>query len=169
MDNKLKENVTWAITKQEKQIYDGLFQAWDNQKKGYVDSNVALNVFTKSGLSRSDLESIWTLVDTDDTGKLNKNQFAVAMHLIYRRLNGYDIPLRLPPELIPPADRTLKDTMDSLKNSLKGVLIISLQSHLNHNPSQTVLDSKMMITILDMFLMFVIEGKVHLMSRTNQV
>ena len=120
MDNKLKENVTWAITKQEKQIYDGLFQAWDNQKKGYVDSNVALNVFTKSGLSRSDLESIWTLVDTDDTGKLNKNQFAVAMHLIYRRLNGYDIPLRLPPELIPPADRTLKDTMDSLKNSLKG-------------------------------------------------
>lgn len=120
MDNKLKENVTWAITKQEKQIYDGLFQAWDSQKKGYVDSNVALNVFTKSGLSRSDLESIWTLVDTDDTGKLNKNQFAVAMHLIYRRLNGYDIPLRLPPELIPPADRTLKDTMDSLKNSLKG-------------------------------------------------
>ena len=72
MDNKLKENVTWAITKQEKQIYDSLFQAWDNQKKGYVDSNVALNVFTKSGLSRSDLESIWTLVDTDDTGKLNK-------------------------------------------------------------------------------------------------
>ncbi|KAK6893556.1 Actin cytoskeleton-regulatory complex protein PAN1, partial [Candida tropicalis] len=120
MDTSLKSNVTWAITKQEKQIYDGLFQAWDNQKRGYVDSTVALNVFTKSGLSRPDLESIWTLVDTDDTGKLNKNQFAVAMHLIYRRLNGYDIPLRLPPELVPPADRTLRDTMDSLKNSLKG-------------------------------------------------
>ncbi|RCK54703.1 Actin cytoskeleton-regulatory complex protein PAN1 [Candida viswanathii] len=120
MDTSLKSNVTWAITKQEKQIYDGLFQAWDSQRRGYVDSTVALNVFTKSGLSRPDLESIWTLVDTDDTGKLNKNQFAVAMHLIYRRLNGYDIPLRLPPELVPPADRTLRDTMDSLKNSLKG-------------------------------------------------
>ena len=90
------------------------------------------------------------------------------MHLIYRRLNGYDIPLRLPPELIPPADRTLKDTMDSLKNSLKGV---------NNKPTkppkpQSKPDGtrfKMMITILDMFLMFVIEGKVHLMSRTNQV
>ncbi|CCG21508.1 Pan1 protein [Candida orthopsilosis Co 90-125] len=119
MNNNAASNVTWAITKQEKQIYDNLFQAWDTGRKGYVDSSVALNVFTKSGLSRSDLETIWTLADTDDAGKLNKNQFAVAMHLIYRRLNGLEIPLRLPPELIPPADRTFRDTMDNLKNSLK--------------------------------------------------
>lgn len=119
MNNNAASNVTWAITKQEKQVYDNLFQAWDTGKKGYVDSNVALNVFTKSGLSRQDLEAIWTLADTDDAGKLNKNQFAVAMHLIYRRLNGLEIPLRLPPELIPPADRTFRDTMDNLKNSLK--------------------------------------------------
>ncbi|KAI5953999.1 PAN1 [Candida margitis] len=119
MNNNASSNVTWAITKQEKQIYDNLFQAWDTSRRGYVDSNVALNVFTKSGLSRQDLESIWTLADTDDSGKLNKNQFAVAMHLIYRRLNGLEIPLRLPPELIPPAERTFKDTMDNLKNSLK--------------------------------------------------
>ncbi|KAI5957624.1 hypothetical protein KGF57_003318 [Candida theae] len=119
MSNNAATNVTWAITKQEKQVYDNLFQAWDTGRRGYVDSNVALNVFTKSGLSRSDLEAIWTLADTDDAGKLNKNQFAVAMHLIYRRLNGLEIPLRLPPELIPPAERTLKDTMDNLKNSLK--------------------------------------------------
>ena len=119
MNDNSASNVTWAISKQEKQIYDKLFQAWDTGRNGYVDSNVALNVFTKSGLGRQDLEAIWTLADTDDVGKLNKNQFAVAMHLIYRRLNGLEIPLRLPPELIPPADKTLKDTMDSLKNSLK--------------------------------------------------
>lgn len=119
MDGSLKDNVTWAITKQEKLIYDGIFKAWDSSRKGYVDGATALSAFGKSGLSRQDLESIWTLVDTSNNGKLNKDEFAVAMHLIYRRLNGYDIPLRLPPELVPPSTKYLTDSMNSLKDSLK--------------------------------------------------
>ncbi|RLV95996.1 Actin cytoskeleton-regulatory complex protein PAN1 [Spathaspora sp. JA1] len=120
MDTSLKSNVTWAITKQEKQIYDQLFKAWDTKKLGYIDGDVALNVLGKSGLARPDLESIWTLADTNDSGKLNKDEFAVAMHLVYRRLNGFDLPLRLPPELVPPSNKYLQDSMNSLKNSLKG-------------------------------------------------
>ncbi|CUM63739.1 uncharacterized protein PRCAT00001323001 [Priceomyces carsonii] len=120
MDNSLKENVTWAITKQEKQIYDGIFSAWDPTRKGFIDGDVALTVFSKSGLSRPDLESIWTLADSSDRGKLNKDEFAVAMHLVYRRLTGYELPFRLPPELIPPSTKYLQDSMDTLKNSLKG-------------------------------------------------
>ena len=119
MGGSLKSNVGWAITKQEKQIYDGVFAAWDTQRRGYVDGTVALDVFSKSGLGRPDLESIWNLADTSDRGKLNKDEFAVAMHLVYRRLNGLDIPLRLPPELIPPSNKHLQDSMDTLKNSLK--------------------------------------------------
>ncbi|ABN64814.2 protein involved in actin organization and endocytosis [Scheffersomyces stipitis CBS 6054] len=120
MGGDLKSNVTWAITKQEKSIYDGIFQAWDTTRRGYIDGDVALNVFSKSGLSRPDLESIWTLADTSDRGKLNKDEFSVAMHLVYRRLNGLDIPLRLPPELIPPSNKYLQDSMDTMKNSLRG-------------------------------------------------
>ncbi|KAK6198170.1 uncharacterized protein RJT21DRAFT_136474 [Scheffersomyces amazonensis] len=120
MGGSLKSNVTWAITKQEKQIYDGIFQAWDSSRRGYIEGNVALDIFGKSGLSRPDLESIWTLADTSDRGRLNKDEFAVAMHLVYRRLNGFDLPLRLPPELIPPSNKYLQDSMDTLKNSLKG-------------------------------------------------
>ncbi|EGW33481.1 uncharacterized protein SPAPADRAFT_135776 [Spathaspora passalidarum NRRL Y-27907] len=120
MDTSLSSNVTWAITKQEKQIYDGLFEAWDTKRRGYIDGDVALNVFSKSGLARPDLESIWTLADTNDSGKLNKDEFAVAMHLVYRRLNGFDLPLRLPPELVPPSNKYLQDSMNTLKNSLKG-------------------------------------------------
>lgn len=40
------------------------------------------------------------------------------MHLIYRKLNGYNVPTHLPPELIPPSTRELKDTVDSLKDSI---------------------------------------------------
>ncbi|KAG7192673.1 actin organization and endocytosis protein [Scheffersomyces spartinae] len=119
MDGSLKDNVTWSITKQEKLIYDGIFTAWDSSRKGYIDGSSALSAFGKSGLSRSDLESIWTLVDTSNNGRLNKDEFAVAMHLIYRRLNGFDIPIRLPPELVPPSTKYLTDSMNTLKDSLK--------------------------------------------------
>ncbi|EEQ38639.1 hypothetical protein CLUG_02765 [Clavispora lusitaniae ATCC 42720] len=120
MGGSLKSNVTWAITKQEKQIYDGIFAAWDTGKQGYIQGDVAISIFGKSGLSRPDLESIWNLCDSSNRGKLNKDEFAVAMHLVYRRLNGYDIPLRLPPELVPPSAKYLQDSVDTLKNSLKG-------------------------------------------------
>lgn len=120
MGGSLKTNVTWAITKQEKQIYDGVFSAWDTRNRGFIDGEVAINIFGKSGLGRPDLESIWNLADSNNRGKLNKDEFAVAMHLVYRRLNGFEIPLRLPPELVPPSTKYIQDSMDSLKNSLKG-------------------------------------------------
>ncbi|QWU86932.1 hypothetical protein CA3LBN_001150 [Candidozyma haemuli] len=120
MGGTLKSNVTWAITKQEKSIYDGIFGAWDPERKGFIQGDTAIGIFNKSGLSRPDLESIWNLCDAGNRGKLNKDEFAVAMHLVYRRLNGLEIPLRLPPELIPPSAKYLQDSVDSLKNSLKG-------------------------------------------------
>lgn len=120
MGGQLKSNVTWAITKQEKLIYDGIFGAWDPERKGFIQGDTAIGIFRKSGLSRPDLESIWNLCDAGNRGKLNKDEFAVAMHLVYRRLNGLEIPLRLPPELVPPSAKYLQDSVDSLKNSLKG-------------------------------------------------
>jgi hypothetical protein len=41
------------------------------------------------------------------------------MHLIYRKLNGYDIPTTLPPELVPPSSRELSDSVNMIKNMLK--------------------------------------------------
>lgn len=135
MGGNLKTNVTWAITKQEKQIYDGIFNAWDNSRRGFIDGEVAINIFGKSGLSRPDLESIWNLADSSNRGKLNKDEFSVAMHLVYRRLNGLEIPLRLPPELVPPSAKYLQDSVDTLKNSLKG-------GNKNKPPKPAALSSK---------------------------
>jgi hypothetical protein len=40
-------------------------------------------------------------------GKLNSDEFAVAMHLIYQKLNGHDLPRKLPDNLIPPSHKEL--------------------------------------------------------------
>ncbi|KAJ5600027.1 hypothetical protein N7450_001094 [Penicillium hetheringtonii] len=80
--------VAWAITKEEKKIYDDLFRAWDGFRKGFISGETAIEIMGQSGLNRKDLERIWTLADPNNRGRLNMDEFAVGMHLIYRALNG---------------------------------------------------------------------------------
>ena len=110
--------VPWAITKDEKQIYDQLFKSWDGLRKGFITGDVAIEIMGQSGLGRKDLEAIWTLCDPNNRGKLDTDEFAVAMHLIYRKLNGYPVPSRLPPELVPPSTRNLNSSIDTVKSLL---------------------------------------------------
>ena len=110
--------VPWAVTKDEKQIYDQLFKAWDGLKRGFVSGDVAIEIMGQSGLGRKDLEAIWTLADPNNRGRLDTDEFAVAMHLIYRKLNGYPVPSRLPPELIPPSTRNFNNSIDTVKSLL---------------------------------------------------
>lgn len=111
--------VEWAITKDEKRVYDKIFSEWDKNNKGIMPGDVAIKVLTQSGLSQKDLESIWTLSDPGNKGRLDKDEFAVAMHLIYRRLNNYPIPARLPPELIPPSSQNFSDSVSQVKSYLR--------------------------------------------------
>lgn len=110
--------VPWAITKEEKRIYDDLFRAWDGFHKGYISGDTAIEIMGQSGLNRQDLERIWTLADPHNRGRLNMDEFSVAMHLIYRNLNGYPVPNRLPPELVPPSTRNLNDSIGTMKSLL---------------------------------------------------
>ena len=48
-------------------------------------------------------------------GKLNADEFAVAMHLINKRLSGGILPPQLPPDLVPPSARTAQPSMDTSK------------------------------------------------------
>lgn len=110
--------IPWAVTKDEKKIYDGLFKAWDGFNKGFIGGDVALEVMGQSGLPRTDLETIWTLSDPSNRGRLDMDEFAVAMHLIYRKLNGYPVPNQLPPELVPPSTRNFSSSIDTVKSLL---------------------------------------------------
>lgn len=51
-----------------------------------------MHFFGHSKLPSSDLARIWDLADTKQAGHLDLQQFAVAMHLIDKRLAGEQIP-----------------------------------------------------------------------------
>ncbi len=110
--------VPWAVTKDEKKIYDQLFKAWDGFNKGFIGGDAAIEVMAQSGLPKPDLERIWTLSDPGNKGRLDMDEFAVAMHLIYRKLNGYPVPNQLPPELVPPSTRNFSNSIDTVKSLL---------------------------------------------------
>ena len=110
--------VPWAVTKDEKRIYDELFKAWDGFKRGFIGGDAALEVMGQSGLPKSDLEKIWTLSDHGNKGRLDMDEFAVAMHLIYRKLNGYPVPNQLPPELVPPSSKNFSASIDTVRSLL---------------------------------------------------
>ena len=74
--------IPWAVTKIEKQMYDKIFDGWDGLGKGFIGGDVAIEVFGQSGLPKEDLMKIWTLADVGNKGKLDKDEFAIAMHLV---------------------------------------------------------------------------------------
>ncbi|CAH0556981.1 unnamed protein product [Brassicogethes aeneus] len=67
---------------------------------------VAKEELIKSKLPNMILSKIWRLSDVDKDGYLDKDEFALAMHLINIKLNGNEIPLELPAHLIPPKKRS---------------------------------------------------------------
>ncbi|KAF9205502.1 actin organization and endocytosis protein [Haplosporangium sp. Z 27] len=108
----------WAVSREEKARYDHIFSEWDPDHSGFLSGERALQIFGSSGLHQNDLSHIWALADPHNQGKLNKDEFAVAMHLVYRKLNGGDIPAVLPDDLIPPSTRDISETLDFVKKSL---------------------------------------------------
>lgn len=74
--------IPWSITKVEKEKYDIVFDGWDGFHRGFITGDTSIEVFGQSGLPKDDLMAIWTLADTGNKGRLNKDEFAVAMHLV---------------------------------------------------------------------------------------
>lgn len=50
------------------------------------------------------------LADINNDGCLTRDGFAVAMHLIQKKLAGKDVPVTLPPSLVPPSARVAVST-----------------------------------------------------------
>ncbi|KAL6926752.1 hypothetical protein ACO0SA_004858 [Hanseniaspora valbyensis] len=105
------------VTSEEKALFYKIFETYDTQNTGILDSKTSVEIFRKSGLSRQDLEQIWNLADADNTGKLNKQEFTVGMHLVYRKLNGHALPTVLPRSLVPQSTQIIDIMKDQLKSN----------------------------------------------------
>ncbi|KAI8975596.1 hypothetical protein BDF20DRAFT_617818 [Mycotypha africana] len=81
-----------SITQDEFKKYHTFFSRLDTDGVGFVSGADAVVFFRHSKLPEADLAKIWDLADTNSSGKLTEKEFALAMHLINRRIAGHDIP-----------------------------------------------------------------------------
>ncbi|XP_077008369.1 intersectin-2 isoform X1 [Tamandua tetradactyla] len=86
----------WAITSEERMKHDKQF---DNLKPsgGYITGDQARTFFLQSGLPAPVLAEIWALSDLNKDGKMDQQEFSIAMKLIKLKLQGQQLPMVLPP------------------------------------------------------------------------
>uniref|UniRef100_A0A670ID68 Intersectin 2 n=1 Tax=Podarcis muralis TaxID=64176 RepID=A0A670ID68_PODMU len=69
---------------------------------GYVTGDQARTFFLQSGLPSPVLAEIWALSDLNKDGKMDQQEFSIAMKLIKLKLQGQPLPVVLPPTMKQP-------------------------------------------------------------------
>ncbi|XP_029489746.2 epidermal growth factor receptor substrate 15-like 1 isoform X4 [Oncorhynchus nerka] len=106
----------WAVRPEEKSKFDGIFESLA-PVSGLLSGDKVKPVLINSKLPLDVLGKVWDLSDIDKDGHLDRDEFAVAMHLVYRALEKEPVPSVLPSSLIPPNKRK-----KSLVGSLPGTV-----------------------------------------------
>ncbi|XP_042354198.1 epidermal growth factor receptor substrate 15-like 1 isoform X3 [Plectropomus leopardus] len=94
----------WAIRPDEKGKFEGIFESL-SPVNGLLAGDKVKPVLINSKLPLDALGKIWDLSDVDKDGHLDKDEFTVAMHLVYRAMEKEPVPTTLPASLIPPSKR----------------------------------------------------------------
>uniref|UniRef100_A0A158R4P9 Epidermal growth factor receptor substrate 15-like 1 n=1 Tax=Syphacia muris TaxID=451379 RepID=A0A158R4P9_9BILA len=89
----------WVISTVEKEKYDSIFDSL-NPIDGKVPGAKVRPVLLNSGLPSTSLAKLWELSDLDKDGQLNRSELSIALHLVYRALQGDPIPAVLPASLL---------------------------------------------------------------------
>ncbi|KAF5353565.1 hypothetical protein D9756_008099 [Leucocoprinus leucothites] len=94
------ENDDWKIGPNERAIADAFFKILDVCNVGFIRGDVAAPFMSQSKLPNAELARIWRLADINHDGRLTREGFAIAFHLIGKKLAGRSLPTRLPRSLI---------------------------------------------------------------------
>ncbi|XP_068563904.1 epidermal growth factor receptor substrate 15-like 1 isoform X2 [Cebidichthys violaceus] len=108
----------WAVRHEEKSKFDGIFESLA-PVNGLLSGEKVKPVLINSKLPLDVLGKVWDLSDIDKDGHLDRDEFAVAMHLVYRALEKEPVPALLPSALIPPSKR--KKSLGSVAGSMPGL------------------------------------------------
>ncbi|XP_062411865.1 epidermal growth factor receptor substrate 15-like 1 isoform X4 [Sardina pilchardus] len=108
----------WIVRPEEKSKFDGIFESL-SPVNGLLSGEKVKPVLMNSKLPLDVLGKVWDLSDIDKDGHLDRDEFAVAMHLVYRALEKEPVPSVLPSTLIPPSKR--KKSVSSLPGTVPGL------------------------------------------------
>ncbi|ELK26712.1 Epidermal growth factor receptor substrate 15 [Myotis davidii] len=94
----------WAVKSEDKAKYDAIFDSL-SPVNGFLSGDKVKPVLLNSKLPVDILGRVWELSDIDHDGMLDRDEFAVAMFLVYCALEKEPVPMSLPPALVPPSKR----------------------------------------------------------------
>ncbi|XP_062437427.1 epidermal growth factor receptor substrate 15 isoform X2 [Rhea pennata] len=97
-------DVPWAVKLEDKAKYDAIFDSL-NPVNGLLSGDKVKPVLLNSKLPVDILGRVWELSDIDRDGMLDRDEFAVAMFLVYCALEKEPVPMSLPAALMPPSKR----------------------------------------------------------------
>ncbi|KAM7410674.1 hypothetical protein PAMA_001895 [Pampus argenteus] len=101
-----QHSMNWVVPVSDRGRFDDIFLKTDADMDGFVSGQEVKDIFMQSGLSQNVLAHIWALADTRQIGKLTREQFSLAMHLIQQKVSkGVDPPQALTTDMIPPSER----------------------------------------------------------------
>ncbi|QEL59824.1 hypothetical protein CJJ09_001911 [Candidozyma auris] len=90
----------WAVSPQQKQMFDAMFDNLDTQRTGKLSPDQVANFLMTSRLGQQDLATIWDLADIQNTGIFTKLEFSIALFLVNRKRSGLALPNVVPQTLI---------------------------------------------------------------------
>ncbi|KAG5275537.1 hypothetical protein AALO_G00121440 [Alosa alosa] len=99
----------WAVKADEKVKFDAIFESL-SPVGGMLTGDKVKPVLLNSKLPVDVLGRVWELSDIDRDGMLDRDEFAVAMYLVYRALEKETVPMSLPPALVPLSKRKKSTT-----------------------------------------------------------
>ena len=99
------DEADWVVAR-DKPAYDEIFYTLSPVNGKVTGANVKREM-VKSKLPNTVLGKIWKLADVDKDGFLDDEEFALANHLIKVKLEGHELPGKLPEHLVPPSKRGL--------------------------------------------------------------
>uniref|UniRef100_A0A669PVC0 Epidermal growth factor receptor pathway substrate 15 n=1 Tax=Phasianus colchicus TaxID=9054 RepID=A0A669PVC0_PHACC len=97
-------DIPWAVKPEDKAKYDAIFDSL-NPVNGLLSGDKVKPVLLNSKLPVDILGRVWELSDIDRDGMLDRDEFAVAMFLVYCALEKEPVPMSLPAALVPLSKR----------------------------------------------------------------
>lgn len=92
------DSAIYIISPDQKARYDAQFRKF-LPNGDFMSGEQAKGIMLQSGLPPMVLANVWSLADVDADGRMDINEFSIALHLIALKLKGIEVPRTLPSSL----------------------------------------------------------------------